>query len=111
LNGISGRRRLPLGRSAVGDEFQESGVEWWPWLGVNTLVGSVEFEVWSSVVGDGPAVLVEEPVVVSAEEDEIVEVGGASVGPVDDMMDLEPVFGSASNPPAAVSVPVFDLTP
>ena len=72
-------RRLPLGSSAGGDEFAESGVEWFPGLGVDAVVGSAEHEPAVSGVGDGPAVLVEEPVVVSTQQDQIVEVGGASV--------------------------------
>ena len=85
-------------------------MEWFGWLGVDAVVGSAEHEPAVSGVGDGPAVVVEEPVVVSTQQDQIVEVGGASVGPVDDMMDLEPVAGAPSDPPAPVSVPILHLT-
>lgn len=41
--------------------------------------------------GEPEASFVEEGVVAAAHHDQVVEVGGASVGPMDDVMDVTPV--------------------
>lgn len=48
--------------------------------------------------------LVGEGVVVAAEEGEVLEDCFASVGPVDDVVDVAPVGGSAASAPGAVAV-------
>jgi hypothetical protein len=66
----------------LSDELSESGVDsgsdWW----VDGSVGFPEDGFVVSVVFDGPSVFVEESVVVAAEEDQIVQVGGSSVCPM-----------------------------
>ncbi len=54
-----------------------------------------------------PAVLVEKTVMKTAEKDQIVQVGGASIGPVLDVMGLHPSGAVTSDPPAVV-IPGFD---
>ncbi len=53
-----------------------------------------------------PAVFVEKPVVKTAEEDQIVQVGAASLGPVLDVVDLQPACvltpGKLASPVIAV---------
>jgi hypothetical protein len=51
--------------------------------------------------------LVNKPVVKPTEKDEIVEIGGASIGPVLDVMGLHPSDAVTSDPPA-VMIPGFD---
>jgi hypothetical protein len=55
-----------------------------------------------------PVVLVEPTVVVSAEEDEVVEVGGAVLGPGGDVVDLQPSAVATAGVLALVSVAVVD---
>lgn len=97
---------VPLGSS---DQVFESGVESFPLVGVGLPVGFAEygFVGWS---GDVPALFVYEPVVVSADEDQIVQVCGSSVCPVLSVVDFEPVVASASGEPALSAVPMVDET-
>ena len=71
-------------------------------------VGSPEDGFAVSVVFDRPSVLMEEPVVVTAEEDQIVQIGGSSIGPMCLVMGVEPTFERTSGPPA-VPVPMPEL--
>ncbi len=54
-----------------------------------------------------PAVFVDKTVMKTAEEDQIVQVGRASVGPMPAMMDLHP-FGAVTSRPLAVVIAGFD---
>jgi len=51
-------------------------------------VGFAELEHTTGTCGDRPPVFVDEPVVKPAEEDQIVQIRGSSLGPMDNMMDL-----------------------
>ena len=80
----------------------ESGSDWW----VDASVGFPEDGFGVSVVFDRPSVFVEEPVVVSAEEDQIFQVGGSSIGPMGLVVGVEPTFEPTSRPlTASVSMP------
>ena len=54
--------------------------------------------------GDGPGGVVDEVVVVAAEQDEVVQAGGAAVGPVLDVVGVGPAGGSGAAWECAVSV-------
>ena len=99
------RGRLPLDT----DQFGQSTVEWSTGVGVWGPVGSAEdsFVGWS---GDMPVVTVDQPVMNPAEEYQIVEVGGSSYRPGDDVMDLEPPGVGTCRMLTLVTVAVFDET-
>ena len=83
------------------DQLSESGVGsgWDRW--VDASVWSPEDGFAVSVVLDGPSMFVEEPVVVTAEEDQIVQVGGSSVCPMCLVMSVEPTWEGTSRPSTA----------
>lgn len=54
-----------------------------------------------------PVVFVKKPVVKTAEEHQVVQVGGASVDPMPAVMDLHP-FGAVTSRPLAVVIAGFD---
>jgi hypothetical protein len=54
-------------------------------------------------------VLVEVAMMMSAEEDEVVEVGGPAVGPMLDVVGLEPAGVPTSGEPADPTISVFEL--
>ena len=85
-----GRGRWPLG--SLTDEFSESGVESGSGGWVDLAVGFPEDGFPVRVVFDLPSVLMEEPVVITTEQDEIVQIGGSSISPVSDVMGMEPTF-------------------
>ena len=68
------------------------------WVG--GAVGSVEGEP-PLIVCDLPYVFVEEPVVPSAEKDQIVQVGGSALAPVEDVVGVDPGGPSAAGEPAS----------
>ena len=88
------RGRWPL--SSLSNQDPESGVEpgsdWW----VDLTVGSPEDVFPVSVVFDNPSVFVEEPVVISAEQDQIVQIGGSTVSPMGPMVGLNEVSGATT---------------
>jgi hypothetical protein len=61
----------------------------------------VEVESASSVRGDGVGAVVEQVVVSSAEQDEVVQVGAAAADPVGDVMGLQAVSAAAAGVDAA----------
>lgn len=101
------RGRLPLGRS---DECEETGLEWWSRPRIGRPVGLAEDSPLGRA-GDVPAVLMEKAVVEAADEDEIVQVGGPSLGPGLDVMDLKPAGVAASGMLAVATVTVVDELP
>ena len=73
------------------------------WLGLKRVaVGVVPGDVVVGITGDGPFVFVDEPMVKTAQGDEIVEVGWSSVGPVHDVVDLGPAGAATGWEPAAL---------
>jgi len=56
-----------------------------------------------------PSVLVEIPVMMTAEQDEVVEVGRPAVGPMLDVVGLEPAGVPTSGEPADPTISVFEL--
>ena len=73
---------------------------------IDPAIGSVEQGFAVRVPFDAPLVFVEEPVVVSAQQDEIVEVGGPTVGPMLDVVAVdEAEVGTARELASAVSSP------
>ena len=68
----SGGGGSPLGTS---NEMLQSFVEFRSNLGEDRPVGPSELPLPFAVIGDVPAVLVKEPMVVAAQENEVVEVG------------------------------------
>ncbi len=80
--GLTGEDRGggPLGSEP--DQFSESWVERWVGRWVDVAVGFTEHRFVVAIVFDLPSVFVEEPVVVATEEDQIVQIGRASIGPV-----------------------------
>ena len=60
------------------------------------------------IPGDTPVVFVDKPVVERAEKDQIVEVGGSSLSPMLNVVDLEPPGVATSGIPAAATVTVDD---
>ena len=77
--------------------------------GVDPSVGFVEGELAAWVAFDGPSVFVEEPVVISTQQDQIVEVGGSPVGPMLDVVAMDPTLMRTSRESAA-TVPMPELT-
>jgi hypothetical protein len=57
---------------------------------VRGAVGTDEDDVAVGVALDAPAAFVNEAVMVGAQGDEVVEVGGATLGPVDDVVGVGP---------------------
>jgi len=87
------------------------------WAGPGRRVGS-ELRAVRSVEaklagcpGDCPPSFVNEDVVVSAEEDEIVDPGVTSVGPMGEMVDIAPVRGSVTTGKHASQVPGTNRSP
>ena len=69
------------------------------------FVGEVQSVGLVGVAGEPEGAFVVEAVVVTAEADEVVGVGGAAVAPVDDVVDVEPLgVGAAGGSAAAVAV-------
>ena len=98
--------RWPLG--SLADEFSESGVESGSDRWVDASVGFPEYGFAVSVVFDRPSVFMEEPVVVTAEEDQIVQIGWSSIGPMCLVVGMEPTFERTARPPT-VPVPMPEL--
>ena len=95
---------MPLGSLAdeLSESWVESGTDWW----VDLSVGFTKHVFGVSVVFDRPSVLMKEPVVVSAEEDEIVQIGGSSIGPMGLVMGMDEVSAAtAGELTASVSMP------
>lgn len=69
--------------------------------------GGATVSVVALAGGDGEVAGVESVVVVWAEADEVVQVGGAAVGPVDDVVDFDVAVGGAAGE-AAAAVAVID---
>jgi hypothetical protein len=96
--------------SSLSDEFSESGIEsgsdWW----VDLSVGFPEHGFAVSVVFDHPSVFMEDAVVVSAEEDQIFQVGWSSVGPMCLVVGMYEVSGATTGELAA-TIPMPELSP
>ena len=69
---------------------------------VLTTAGSDEDDVAVWITGDRPAVGVEEPVVEAAQRDEIVGLGGATVGPMDHVVDVHPTGAVTPRKPTSL---------
>ncbi len=96
--------RWPLG--SLFDQFSEAGVESGSARRVDLTVGSSKngFAFW--VVFDTPPVLMEEPVVVTAEQDQIAQIGGSTVGPMGLVVGMDETSFGASRPDTSpVSMP------
>lgn len=74
-------------------------------IGVSAGHHPYDFSVWVS--RDVPAAFVDEAVVIGAERNKVVEVGGAAVSPVDDVMYVNPT-GAAASGVATALVPLAD---
>ena len=73
---------------------------------VGGAVGSNPDDAAVRVTRDPPALLVEDAVVVAAQQDEVVQVGTAAPGPVNDVMGVDPATPTAARETtAAVSCP------
>jgi hypothetical protein len=92
----------------LSDELSESGVEAGSDRWVDASVGFPEDGFAVSVVFDRPSVFMQEPVVVTTEEDQIVQIGGSSIGPMLLVVGVEPSLERTSRPPTA-SVPMPEL--
>ncbi len=57
-------------------------------FGVGSPVGSAELEAPVAAGGDVPVVFVNKPVMKPTEKDQVVQVGGPTLGPVLDVMNL-----------------------
>lgn len=101
---MPGRGRWPLGS----DEFSESGVEFGSVRRVDPPVGSTECQFPLRVAFDCPPVFVEEPVVEPAQQDQVFEVCGPAIGPMLNVMTVNPTPAAAAGEPAS-AVPKPEL--
>ena len=101
------RGRWPLG--SLPDEFSESGVETGSDRWVFLSVGSSEYGFAVGIVSDLPSVFMEKPVVVAAEQDQIVQIGRPAISPMCFVVGMEPTFERTARPPT-VPVPEPELT-
>jgi hypothetical protein len=93
----------PLGTS---DQLTEPGVEGGSWWWVDLSVRSTEYRFAIGAVFDGPAVFVQEPVVVATEQDQIVHIGETAICPMSPVMSMHPIDMVAAGELAApVSMP------
>lgn len=67
---------------------------------------SDEHDVAAGSAGDGPSAFVNQPVVVVAEGDQIVEVGGAAMRPVHKVVNVDPSGPITTGEAAAVIAPL-----
>jgi len=96
------RGRLPLGS----DEFAELGVDFGTGRGVDAAVRFAEDEFASGIAFDGPSVLVEEPVVESTKQHEILQIGGPTISPMGDVMPMNPTLvGTTDESAARIAMP------
>jgi hypothetical protein len=86
----------------------ESGVETGSWWWVFLSIWFAEDGAPGLVGFDLPSVFVEEPVVVSAEEDQIVQIGGSTISPVSDVMGVDEIPGSTTRETTA-PIPIPEL--
>jgi len=64
------------------------------------------------MVLDAPPVLVDEPVVITAQQDQIVQIGGTTVGPMSDVMTMHPGLPATTREPATtVTMPKLTSQP
>ena len=92
---------MPLGSES--HQFSEAGVEAGSGRRVDASVWSQEDGFAVSVVFDLPSVLMEKPVVITTEEDQIVQIGRSAINPMCDVMGVEPTSlwghpGHTNNP-------------
>ena len=105
LEGFPGRGHIALGSS---DQFPEARVERWAWARVWGPIGSAKHTL-SWWPGDVPVVFMEESVMKSTEENQVVEIGRPTLGPGDDVMDLQPPGVGTPGPLAASIVTMVHL--
>ncbi len=78
---------MPLDRSRHLDKPSvDTHTFWWIW----SPIGSTEHHLVVGITRDVPTVLVNKPVVKTTQQDQIVEVGGSTLSPMLDVMDLYP---------------------
>ena len=100
----------------AGWAFRLGVVVWggdWSWCRVDAelaSVGTVEVEVTGGSF-DAPASLVDQGVVMSAEEDQIVEAGGPTLCPGDEMVNVAPAGGPVASGEDTVEVSGHDCDP
>ena len=105
-------KRAVVGAVALGslsDQFLESGVESGSRWGIDLPVGSAENGLLVRVFFDPPPVLMEKPVVIAAEEDQIGQIGGPSVGPVFSVMAMDEIPGATAGE-TTTAIPMPELT-
>ena len=79
---------MPL--SSEPDQLAESRVEPGTFRRILPPVGPDEHQCSLGAVLDAPPVLMEETVVITAQQDQIVQIGGAAVGPMLDVVTMHP---------------------
>jgi len=81
------------GATALGtsDQLSEPGVEAGSWWWVDLSVRSPEYRFAVGTVFDGPAVFVQEPVVIATEQDQIGQVVETAICPVSPVMSMHPL--------------------
>ena len=111
--GGSSRAVRKRGFGFLEDRFDEPLAHFLPermgsWL-IGTAVGPDEDEISVRATFDLPTGIMDEAVVISAQGDEVVEVGWTSVGPVDQVMSVDPAGALAAGEPTSL-IPLADLT-
>jgi len=91
----------PLDRS---EQLFQSWIQTFPRPREWSPVGSAKDKPVSGVDGYVPLAFVEESMMEPAQQDQIVQIGPASIGPVLDVMDLQPAGMATSREPTAASV-------
>lgn len=86
----------------------ESGSEFRCWTGERCPIGSAKYNPIVGISGDVPSVFVNKPVMEPAEQNQIVQIGGPTLGPVLDVVDLEPACVPTPDPLASPPVAVVD---
>ena len=101
---------MPLGTEL--DQLFQPGIEPGSSRRIDAPVRFAEDRAPARVVPDRPSMFVQEPVMVSAQQDEIAQVGGATIGPVDLVVPMNPtVMGTAGETASSITEPELPTQP
>lgn len=101
-----GSRRVGAGSGGLaGGRSDEAGhafaVQRVVFRGVRSAVAGDELDGVVRVAGDGPAAFVDETVVVATQQDQVLQIGPTAVGPMDQVVGVQPAGAFTAGKPAA----------